>query len=165
MAEEEEQDPIPEPKPSAQPGRYLIFILFILIGEAGLGYFLLDRAIPAPEELPQEEEEVEVKVEKKDPIYYTKMVDMIVNPISATGSHLVRFSFALEVSSEATLEEVGIRHDILWDIVLRNLEAMTIEQLRDPERKHLKTHMKRILNAELKNGDIVGVYVTDIVVQ
>jgi hypothetical protein len=56
MAEEEAQDPIPEPKPSAQPGRYLIFILFILIAEAGLGYVLLDRAIPAPEELPQEEE-------------------------------------------------------------------------------------------------------------
>jgi flagellar basal body-associated protein FliL len=93
-----------------------------------------------------------MEVEKKDPIYYTKMVNMIVNPISATGSHLVRFSFALEVSSVATLEEVGIRHDILWDIVLRNLEAMTIEQLRDPEKKYLKSHIRKTLNAELKNG-------------
>ncbi len=163
--EEEEQDAIPETKPSAQPGRYLVLILLILVAEAGVGYVLLDRVIPAPEELPQEEYEVQEKVEVKDPIYYTQMLDMIVNPISPTGSHLVRFSFALEVSSESTLEEIGIRHDVLWDLLLRTLESLSIQDIRDPEKKRLKGMVMKVLNAELKNGDVTGVYVTDIVVQ
>ena len=163
--EEEEQDAIPEPKPSSQPGRYLVLILLILVAEAGVGYVLLDRVIPAPEELPQEEDEVQEKMEVKDPIYYTQMLDMIVNPISPTGSHLVRFGFALEVSSESTLEEIGIRHDVLWDLLLQNLESLNIQDIRDPEKKRLKGMVMKVLNAELKNGDVTGVYVTDIVVQ
>ena len=166
MAEEEqEQDAIPEPKPSAQPGRYLVLILLILVVEAGVGYVLLDRAIPAPEEFPQEEDEVQEKMEVKDPIYYPQMLDMIVNPISPTCSYLVRFSFALEVSSESALEEIGIRHDVLWDLLLRTLESLSIQDIRDPEKKRLKGMVLKVLNAELKNGDVTGVYVTDIVVQ
>ena len=163
--EEEEQDAIPEPKPSEHPGRYLVLILLILVAEAGVGYGVLDRVIPAPEGLPQEEDEVQEKMEVKDPIYYTQMLDMIVNPISPTGSHLVRFGFALEVSSESTLEEIGIRHDVLWDLLLRNLESLNIQDIRDPEKKRLKGMVLKVLNAELKNGDVTGVYVTDIVVQ
>ena len=163
--EEEEQDAIPEPKPSAQPGRYLVLILLILVAEAGVGYVGRDRVIPVPEGLTQEEDEVQEKMEVKDPIYYTQMLDMIVNPISPTSSYLVRFSFALEVSSESTLEEIGIRHDVLWDLLLRNLESLNIQDIRDPEKKRLKVMVLKVLNAELKNGDVTGVYVTDIVVQ
>ena len=162
---EEEQDAIPEPKPSSQPGRYLVLILLILVAEAGVGYVVLDRVIPVPEGLTQEEDEVQEKMEVKDPIYYTQMLDMIVNPISPTSSYLVRFSFALEVSSESTLEEIGIRHDVLWDLLLRNLESLNIQDIRDPEKKRLKGMVMKVLNAELKNGDVTGVYVTDIVVQ
>jgi flagellar basal body-associated protein FliL len=120
MAEEDAEDPISEPKPSPQPARYLVLILLVLLAEAGAGCVLLDRVIPEPEELPREEDEVQEKVKVKNPIYYTNMIDIIVNPISPTGSHLVRFSFALQVSSESTLEEIGIRHDVLWDLVLQN---------------------------------------------
>jgi flagellar basal body-associated protein FliL len=47
----------------------------------------------------------------------------------------------------------------------RILESMKIEDIRDPEKKRLKSIVKKVLNGELKNGDVTGVYVTDIVVQ
>lgn len=169
MAEEpvdEEQEAAPaQPAPSSGPGRYLMLIILILVFEAVGGYMVLDRAIPAPEEVPQEEEEVVEKPKPKAPRYYTGLKQMIANPISARGTNLVQMTFALEVSSEAAQEELEIKHQVIWDLILQKLESYSIEEIRDPLKKKLKEDLKRLVNAELKNGRVTAVYVTDIVVQ
>ena len=78
MAEEEAGEV--EKKDSGGPGRYFVLVLLILLLEGGVGYWLLDRAVPAPEVAEEviEAEEDEVVVWKA-PIYYEAMENLRID--------------------------------------------------------------------------------------
>ncbi|MDA0749063.1 MAG: flagellar basal body-associated FliL family protein [bacterium] len=167
MAEEpEEQGEVVPVGPSPKPGRYLMLIVMILVMEAVGGYLLLDWAVPAPEQPAQEEEEPkEKKPERVKPKYYTEIKKMVINLATARGNNLVQVDFALEVDSDAALEELEIKHDMIWDMILQALETHSLKEIRDPKKPAVRKSIQTRINAELKNGAVTGVYFTDIVVQ
>lgn len=154
------------PKKAAGPGRYFALVLLFLLIEGAVGYWILDRAIPAPEvpqeEIPEEEEKVEVW---KPPIYYDKFDELIVEPTSLRGKSMVRLSLVLQVDDMAVVDELTIRHTVFWDLVLRRLELLGEKDFRDPAKKKLKADLVKAINAELKNPGVLAVLITDIVMQ
>ena len=138
----------------------------ILLLEAAVAYLFLDQLIPAREEAEVVEDvEPAPQQEEKKSLFYTNLTQIVVNPSSGRGHHLVQLSLALEVDSDAVLEEIEIQREILWDLILRKIEAYPLEAIRDPEKKEVKEALKQALNAQLKNGEVTAVYFTEIVVQ
>lgn len=165
MAEEEEAAEA-EKKDSGGPGRYFVLVLLILLLEGGVGYWLLDRAVPAPEVVEEVVEEEEEKVVAwKAPIYYEALTDLIVEPTSLRGKSMVRLSLALHVDDQVVVDELTLRHTVFWDLVLRQLELLDEGDFRDPEKKKLKETLVKALNAELKNPGVLGVLILDIIMQ
>tara|TARA_Y100000031_G_C8078691_1_gene318601 strand:+ start:134 stop:643 length:510 start_codon:yes stop_codon:yes gene_type:complete len=169
MAEEEagaeEQAGAPS-QSSGAPSRYFVLILLILLLEAAVGYYVLDRAVPAPEDLSEETtEEEEEEKEWRPPIYYEEMKEMVFSPSDSHGSLMVQVSLVFEVDSQAVVDEFSKRHFVLWDIVLGRMERFSAEVVRDPWKQAVKEDVKQTLNHELKNGEVIAVFVTDFVVQ
>jgi|GEM_PF-1106934 flagellar basal body-associated protein FliL len=169
MAEEDEAAGEEEagPKGGGGPGRYFVLVLLILLAEGVVGFWVIDRAIPAPE-VPQEqtrEEEEKEEVVWKPPIYYEALEGLIVEPTSPRGKSMVRLSIALHVDDQVVVDELTLRHVIIWDLVLRRLEILQESDFRDPEKKKLKNDLLQAINAELKNPGVLGVLITDIILQ
>ncbi|MGA1195030.1 MAG: flagellar basal body-associated FliL family protein [Candidatus Latescibacterota bacterium] len=155
-----------KPEAGSGPGRYFVLVLLILLIEGSVGYWVLDRAIPAPEvpeeTAPEEEEEVVVWT---PPIYYEALKELIVEPTSLRGRSMVRLSLVLEVDDQAVIEELTLRHTVIWDLVLRRLELLDERDFRDPQKKKLKEDLIKMINAELKNPGVLNVFITDIIMQ
>lgn len=164
MAREQPVEEPEVPKPSRKPARYLMLILAIMILEASGGYLVLDHAVPKPERV-AEPKPSQAKPKFVKPIYFLGLKNMVINPTSAQGQHLVQISFALEVDTDAALQELTLKQQETWDLVMRTLEGYSLETLRDPAKKVVKEAVERRVNAELKNGEVTAVYVTDFVVQ
>ena len=169
MAEEEadaeEQMEVPS-RDSGGTSRYFVLILLILLIEAAVGYYFLDRAVPVPEDMSVETtEEEEEEEEWRPPIYYEEMKEMVFSPSDSRGNLMVQISIAFEVDSRAAVDEFSKRHFVLWDMVLGRMERFTAKAVRDPLKQAVKEDVKQTLNHELKNGEVIGVYITDFVVQ
>ena len=167
MAEEDPEEGAelePRPPPGS-PAKYFLLVLLILGIEAGAGYVVLDRAIPEREEVVVEEEEDEAPQEVADPLFYTGLKQMIVNPVFGRPFGLIQVSVALEVDSDAGLKELELKHDLVWDLILMKLEDASLQSLRDPFRKEIKTTLRRVLNKELRNGEVTAIYFTEFMAQ
>ena len=168
MAEETEEEAEVEapPRPAASPSRYFLLILIILLLEAAGGYFLLDRAIPAPDEGPKvEAKDEEAKEEWKAPLFYEKITQLVFSPVDSRGHRLVQLSLALEVEPKAVLGEIEKKHQIIWDLILQRLETFPLDAVRESEKKAIREDLMRALNAELKNGQVTAIYFTELVTQ
>ena len=169
MAEEAEEELAADvPPPSASPFRYIMLIVLIMIIEAVGGYFFLDYAIPAREVVPLESEEEAVVVPTYvKPVFFSGLEDMIVNPAVGRNT-LVMISLILELgpgNTEASLEELNLKRDLLWDLCVQELEKLEIGVIRDPKKVRVKEIVMQVANEELRNGSIEGVYVTKLVLQ
>ena len=65
----------------------------------------------------------------------------------------------------AVLDELKKKQAMIQDLILQRLESFPIRSIRDPHKDDIREALKRIINAELKNGEALAVYFTDIVVQ
>ena len=134
--------------------------------EAAGGYYFLDRIIPMPEEAPTGgEEDKGEDVAWEEPVYYEGIKQMVFTPTGARSNLLVQMSFALEVDSKAAADEIKTKHVILWDLMLQRIEAQPIKTVRNPLKKAVKADLIRAINAELRNGEVTAVYVTEMVMQ
>ena len=166
MAEEPEAEPQEDRKPPTHLGKYLVLILAILGLEAVGGYVVINRAIPPREDFVEEGiEELESQEEFKPPLFFTDLKKMVINPVEQKGMHLVQLSLALEVDSEIVLDELKKKQAMIQDLILQRLESFPVRSIRDPHKDDIREALKRIINAELKNGEALAVYFTDIVVQ
>ena len=169
MAEEEEEEGAAQEggqKDTSGPGRYFVLVLLILLIEGAIGYWVLDRAVPAPE-VPEEEIQEEEKPKEvwKPPIYYEAFKQLIVEPTSLRGKSMVRLSLALQVDDQTVADELALRHTVFWDLVLRQLELLDEKDFRDPAKKRLKEGLVQSINADLKNPGVLDVVITDIIMQ
>ncbi len=168
MADEQDEADVldEEAKPGGGMGLYLMIVLVILLLEGAGGYVILDRALPAPERAAKEDtEELTRPKEAKVFHFYEGIHQMVVNPVTAKGKVLIQVSLAIELSRPAAAEEMALKHEIIWDMVLRRLETYPVATLRDPYKQDIKSSLKREINAELRNGDAIEIYFTDIIIQ
>ena len=168
MAEEEEavDDLDEETGPAIKPGRYILLILGILAIEGAVGYFVLDQAIPPREEYTTKEKPEEAQMQVADPVFFTDLKELVVNPAGVGyRKFLVQASLALEVDSDAVLEELSIKRETIWDLAIQRLETFTSAQLRDPEKREVRESLMKAINPELRNGEVIAVLFTDFVLQ
>ena len=169
MAEEEpEEGAEEEPHPVVSTGRYIFLIVMILVLEGVGGYILLDQAVPVPEESTKKEEaQPEEEDEEKTLRFYTDLEEMMVHPVSTRGRHLLQVSLALEVDTELVLGEIAKKRELIWDLILQKLETYSVKALRDPAKMEVKKALKQVINkeAKLKNGEVIAIYFTDVVLQ
>lgn len=171
MAEEadeaEEQQEIESPKKQPKgPYRYLLLIVIIMLLETTGAYIYLNWAVPAPEVVEEELVLEELETQKFiPPIFYEDLAQMTFSPLETRGRNLVRLSIVLEVDRLPALDELTLKHMQVWDMVLQKLEQHTIEQLRDPDRQDVKDALTEVINKELVNGDVTGVFFTDFIMQ
>lgn len=169
MAEEEpEEEGLEPPPPSTNPFRYIVLIVFIMIIEAVGGYLFLDYAIPAREMAPDESESEQTVVAiYEKPTFFEGLADMVVN-LAGTSRTLVLLTLVLElgpVNQDATHAELVLKQDLIWDLVLKELEGLSVNEIRDPLKLKVKDTVARVVNEELRNGSVEEVYVTKIVLQ
>ena len=168
MAEEEnpdEQQDLPKADPKG-PYRYLLLIIIILLLETAGAYFALDWAIPAPEVV--EDEPVLEELDEDvfvPPIFYADLAKIVFSPLDTRGGQLVSLTIVLQVDREVVLEEMGKKHSMIWDLVLKTLEARTVQELRDPDKDAVRDLLKNSINEELQNGAVEGVYFTEFIMQ
>lgn len=168
MAEEaEEQQDVESPKqPPKGPYRYLLLIVFIMLLETAGAYIYLNWAVPVPEVVEEEPVLEELETQKfTPPIFYEDLAQMTFSPLETRGRNLVRLSIVLEVDRLPVLDELTLKHKLFWDMVLQQLEQHTIEQLRDPDRQDVKDALTEVINEELVNGDVTGVFFTEFIMQ
>jgi len=172
MAEEEAAAENPDesgdlPKPDAKgPARYLLLIIIIMLVETAAAYMALDWAIPAPEVV--EEDPVLEELEEdvfKPPIFYEDLAQMLFSPLDTRGGQLVSLTMVLEVDRDVVLDEIGLKHAMIWDLVLKTLEQRTVEELREPEKIQIREMVAMVINEELQNGAVTGVLFTEFIMQ
>ncbi len=168
MAEEEDQEEQQElSKQDAKgPYRYLLLIIIILLAETAGAYMVLDWAIPVPEVV---EEDPVLKGLEEDvfvpPIFYADLAEMVFSPLDTRGGQLVSLTIVLEVDRLVVLDEISLKHSMVWDLVLKTLETHTVEDLRDPDKELIRETIINLINEELQNGAITGAYFTDFIMQ
>ncbi len=142
--------------------------LVLLLGGGAALYFLVLKK-PAPEEQPKNEQVEMVKPPEADQADIGPMLNIdefIVNIISEEGTHYVKASLSLELSSDAAMEEAQKRMPQIRDAVLLLIGNKTFEELQDLEgKKQVKAEIKSKINSFLKSGRVKNVYLTDFVVQ
>jgi flagellar basal body-associated protein FliL len=168
MAEEENPDEQQElPKADTKsPYRYLLLIIIILLVETAGAYFALDWAIPAREMV----EEAPVLEELNEnifvpPIFYADLAEIVFSPLDTQGGQLVSLTIVLEVDRPIVLEEITKKHSRIWDLALKTLEIMSVLDLRDPAKEKIRTDLMNVINEDLQNGAVTGVYFTDFIMQ
>ncbi len=168
MAEEEDQEEQQElSKQDAKgPYRYLLLIIIILLAETAGAYMVLDWAIPVPEVVEEdpilEELEEDVFV---PPFFYTDLGQLVFSPLDSRGGQLVSLTIVLEVDRLVVLDEISLKHSMVWDLVLKTLETHTVEDLRDPDKELIRETIINLINEELQNGAVTGAYFTDFIMQ
>ena len=168
MADEDEavDDLDEDHQPAIKPGRYILLILGILALEGAGGYLVLDHAIPPREEYAAKEKPKEVEMKVADPVFYTDLKELVVNPAGGGfRKFLVQASIALEIDSEAVLEELAIKRETIWDLALQRLETFSVVQLRDADKREVRESLRKAINPELRNGEVIAVLFTDFVLQ
>ena len=168
MAEEENPDEQQElPKADTKsPYRYLLLIIIILLVETAGAYFALDWAILAPEKVAEapvlEELNEDIFV---PPIFYADLAEIVFSPLDTQSGQLVSLTIVLEVDRPIVLEEITKKHSRIWDLVLKTLEIMSVLDLRDPAKEKIRTDLMNLINKDLQNGAVTGVYFTDFIMQ
>jgi len=74
-------------------------------------------------------------------------------------------SFALEVSSQAAVDELELRKTVVWDLILRLLETFPDQAVRQADKSPMKQSIANVVNEHLANGEVFAVYITEFVMQ
>ncbi|MCL4539911.1 MAG: flagellar basal body-associated FliL family protein [Bacteroidetes bacterium] len=99
-----------------------------------------------------------------DHVYVVK--DMIVNPAGTNGLRFLLTTIGLEVTSEATVQELQKRTVQIHDAIINILTSKTLPELDDiSSRDSLKVEIKRKLNQDLTTGSVLNVYFSKFIIQ
>ena len=143
-----------------------VLVLVLLIGGGVAGFFLLKKEPPAEEKDPGQTVPVPdlTQMEVIGPM--VDIEEFIVNIISCDSNHYVKASLTVELTNEATREEVEKRMPQMRDAVLLLLGNKTYEELQDLQgKRQLKAELMSKINSFLQAGKVKSVYFTNFVVQ
>ena len=173
MAEEgeEEQDQEEREAPPSPPGkppsllRYLPLVLVILLLQAGLAYFGIDRFLFQPEDSDliglEEGERPRVIPESNEPEASITIEDIVVNPRSEGARLLLTVDVTLAVAPSGAKDEIEREevNDRIIDAVAYELSGATPEELNNRDgRDEVKQRLKGRVNELLYEGQVVDVF-------
>ena len=160
-----------------------LVILAIIVADAYAAYFLVVKGIAprmaeaqviraaqeadAVEEPAAETEEVHAE-EKVAPGVgsITPIEDIVVNPAGSGGTRYLCTTVALESTKSVVADEVAEREPQIRDTLIEILSKRTVEDLSAlSTREELREEIKVAVNGLLVSGDVVGVYLSNFVLQ
>ncbi len=160
-----------------------LVILAIIVADAYAAYFLVVKGIAprmaeaqvvraaqeadAVEEPAAETEEVHAEEEVAPGVgSITPIEDIVVNPAGSGGTRYLCTTVALESTKPAVADEVVEREPQIRDALIEILSKRTVEDLSAlSTREELRAEIKTAVNGLLVSGDVVGVYLSNFVLQ
>jgi flagellar FliL protein len=159
-----------------------LVILAIILADAYAAYFLVVKGIAprmaeaqvvraAQEEIAKEEaapaEEVHAEAGAAPGVgTITPIEDIVVNPAGSGGTRYLCTTVALETTKPAVAEEVAEREPQIRDTLIEILSNRTVEDLSAlSTRNELRAEIKSAVNNLLVSGEVVGVYLSNFVLQ
>lgn len=161
----------------------ILVILAIIIADAYAAYFLVVRGIAprmaeaqviraaqeadAVEEPAAETEEVHAEERVAPGVgSITPIEDIVVNPAGSGGTRYLCTTVALESTKPMVADEVAEREPQIRDTLIEILSKRTVEDLSAlSTREELRQEIKIAVNDLLVSGEVVGVYLSNFVLQ
>jgi len=160
-----------------------LVILAIILADAYAVYFLVVKGIAprmaeaqviraaqeadAVEEPAAETEEVHAEGESVAGVgSITPIEDIVVNPAGSGGTRYLCTTVALESTESMVADEVAEREPQIRDTLIEILSKRTVEDLSTLSvREELRGEIKIAVNDLLVSGEVVGVYLSNFVLQ
>lgn len=172
MAEADQQTPaVKQPKKSKKLLTIAIVVLAqLVVAYVLVGFVLKKGGDPAPAKVATATSRTaEGRADAKgdpnfDHVFVVK--DMIVNPAGTNGLRFLLTTIGLEVTSEATVQELTRRTVQVHDDIINILTSKTLPELDDVSaRDSLKVEIKRSVNTDLTTGEVLNVYFSKFIIQ
>ncbi|MCL5035334.1 MAG: flagellar basal body-associated FliL family protein [Bacteroidetes bacterium] len=172
MAEENQQ---PAEGKKTKKSKKLMTIGIVVLAQLVVAYFLVGfvlkrgadpQAAPATAAAPAKT--AQTADGRTDPNFDHVFVvkDMIVNPAGTNGLRFLLTTIGLEVTSEATMQELQKRTVQIHDAIINILTSKTLPELDDiNSRDSLKVEIKQKLNKDLTTGSVLNVYFSKFIIQ
>jgi flagellar FliL protein len=160
-----------------------LVILAIILADAYAAYFLVVKGIAprmaeaqviraaqeeqAPEAPAAETEEVHAEEAAAAGVgLITPVEDIVVNPAGSGGTRYLCTTVALESNVPEVGEEIGEREPQIRDTLIGILSKRSVEDLSAlSTREELRVEIKAAVNDMLITGEVVGVYLSNFVLQ
>lgn len=168
MADDPAED-ILEEKGSQSKKLMLIIIIVSLVfmGIMGAGFYVLWNKVAPPDpevQLDPEQAEEDKEADKIRPVY--SLSTFVVNLADRGGSRFLRTTLDLELTDEATVEEVKQRLPQIRNAVLMIIPSKTSKEIKTTEGKTaMRDEVMEQLNSFLKSGSVTNIYFTEFVIQ
>jgi flagellar protein FliL len=156
----------PPKKKSKKKLVFFLLALFLVAGGAGAAWHFMQP--PAEGDEVAEEEEVE-ETKKAPPVYVT-LENFVVNLRDDDGDHYLQLGIVLEVSDQATVDEVKLQMPRIRNAILLLLSSKNSEEISTLEgKKQLTEQILAETRAPMDSGDpskgIESVYFSAFVIQ
>ena len=156
-------------KKKLSPLLLIIIAAVVVLLLAGVsGYFLLAKKEPPPEAKKDPAQNVPVPdlAQKANIGPMVEVKEFIVNIISQEGTHYVKTSLSIELSSDMAQAEANQRMPQIRDAILDLVSNKTYEELQDLQgKRQLRAEMISKINSFLRTGQVNNIYLTDFVIQ
>jgi flagellar FliL protein len=159
-----------------------LVILAIVVADAYAAYFLVVKGIAprmaeaqvvrAAQQTGPKEEVAEPEVVRADAKTVprvgtiTPIKDIVVNPAGSSGTRYLCTTVALESTKPLVADEVTEREPQIRDTLIEILSRRTVDELSAlSTREELRAEIKTAVNDMLVSGEVVGVYLSNFVLQ
>ncbi len=145
----------------------IIIISVVFMGIMGAGFYVLwNKVVPPDTEVQLDPEQSEEDKEDNTIRPVHSLTTFVVNLADRGGSRFLRTTLDLELTDEATVEEVKQRLPQIRNAVLMILPSKTSKGVKTTEGKTaLRDEIMEKLNSFLKNGSVTNIYFTEFVIQ
>ncbi len=145
----------------------IIIISVVFMGIMGAGFYVLWNKVAPPDpevQLDQDQTDKDKEDNKIRPVH--SMSTFVVNLADRGGSRFLRTTLDLELTDEATVEEVKQRLPQIRNAVLMILPSKTSKEIKTTEGKTtMRDEIMEQLNSFLKSGSVTNIYFTEFVIQ
>jgi flagellar FliL protein len=159
-----------------------LVILAIIVADASAAYFLVVKALaprltearvvreltppPVPGVEPGTGEAGTLEGEVPAVGTITPIADIVINPSGTAGKRYLCATVALEAIEAPLVEEIKSREPQIRDLLIEILSRRTVDDLSSLQaRENIRLEIEESVNDLLVNGDVVGVYFSNFVLQ
>ena len=153
--------------------RYLPLAMLVVLGQAIIGYILVNKIVIQRLEGPPveaiEEVKVDIAISDEPERVYQEMGQFLINPAdtaSESGLRFIRTLVSLGVSPASAYTQLEAQQPKLRDAVIKILTAKPVDKLDSPEdREFIKDEIRFAVNKMLHRGEVLQVYFSEFIIQ